>query len=219
MTLEEALEIFHIKPPTTTNALRTKYRALAKLEHPDTSKHPDKTKRFQNVNEAYKVLSADKSIIENWGEVTTTVTGQKLADLGKGLGPTTNGATCEECSGFGYRAAHGFDPCPDCREFGFGDYRFRCKKCRGSGKFTRNGVVVGKCFPCNGAGWIRPSGFGLALGLAVCQTCNGRGAVERKTKSYYFCTKCEGKGELPMWNPVLPRGLLNLVAPSAGGNK
>lgn len=212
MTLEEALAIFHIKPPTTTNVLKTKYRALARLEHPDISKHPDKTKRFQDVNKAYEVLSADKSIIENWGEVTTTTTGQKLADLGKGLGPTTNGATCEECSGFGYRSAHGLDPCPDCRAFGFGDYRFRCKKCKGSGKFTRNGAVVGKCFSCNGTGWVRQFGFGF------CQTCDGKGMVERKTKSYYFCTKCEGKGELPMWNPVLPKGLLNLFAPSPSTN-
>ena len=38
----------------------------------------------------------------------------------------------------------------------------------------------------------------------------GSGLVEGKnSKTYNTCSKCKGAGEIPMWNPVLPKGFLS----------
>ena len=216
MNTAEALKLLQLTTPTTTNALKTAYRRFSKLEHPDLSKHPQAKERFARVNEAYLLLKDDTTIIEQEiVTVTHTEEGDELAKLGRGLGPTTNGVACSECHGVGYRTVHQLDKaCPDCRtNFSFGPlfhhsriggrYEYKCQKCNGTGEFSKNGRKVGVCYPCNGTGWHVEKSW-----TNRCQTCHGLMLVMSKHIECYTCTKCEGVGELPMWNPVLPRGLL-----------
>jgi DnaJ-class molecular chaperone len=77
------------------------------------------------------------------------------------------------------------------------------RKCSGTGEFSKNGKKIGVCYPCKGTGWHVERGF-----VNRCQTCHGLMLVKGKYIDCYTCTKCKGVGELPMWNPVLPRGLL-----------
>ncbi len=208
MTTDEALAILKLKAPTTWNAVKTRYRQLSMIEHPDVSKHPDAVARFARLANAMEHLRHDPAAFEDYGGVVETETGEKLADLGRGLGPTTNGSTCGECDGKGYRAVliDSFEDCMDCRRDIFGAViAVKCWKCAGTGIFMRNGRAVGKCFACEGSGWRRQDGYGR-----WCRTCGTMGVKRVPVrKRYYTCLKCKGAGELPMWNPVLAKGLLS----------
>lgn len=213
MTTVEALGILKLKAPTTWNVVKVRYRQLSKVEHPDVSKHPDAVARFARLAQAMELLRNDPTVFEDYGGVVKTEDGTLLANLGKGLGPTTNGATCGECDGKGYRAVEGggFEDCSDCRRGIFGDVKeLKCWKCEGTGVFMRGGKVVGKCFPCGGSGWRAPRDYTM-----WCRKCGTRGQVQVPARKLFFtCGKCKGTGELPMWNPVLAKGLLS----SLGGS-
>lgn len=217
MDCNTALKILGLTAPTTVNAVKTAYRRRSKMEHPDISKHPDAALRFHQVNEAYIALKNDISILDNAiPREARTEEGDEVAELGKGLGPTVNGSCCDECKGEGYKAVfQSENPCPDCRATddgmisSFFSHRislreYRCWKCTGTGFFSKNGKRIGVCFACQGKGWYRQKSFRSA----PCRTCHGLQWVPSGSKVYYTCRRCEGKGELPMWNPVLPRGLL-----------
>jgi|WetSurSiteA1Bulk_404760.scaffolds.fasta_scaffold24201_2 DnaJ-class molecular chaperone len=209
MTTDEALAILRLKAPTTWNVVKTRYRQLSKIEHPDVSKHPEAIARFARLSVAMEFLRKDPAVFEDYGGVVETETGDKLADLGKGLGPTTNGSTCGDCDGKGYRAVAGdsFQDCTECRRGIFGDIKeLRCGKCSGTGVFMRGGRQVGKCFACDGSGWRPVRNY-----LMWCKVCGTRGVMSVPArKRYYTCEKCKGSGELPMWNPVLAKGLLSI---------
>ena len=80
---------------------------------------------------------------------------------------------------------------------------------------TTNGVA---CSECHGVGYRTVHQLAVISGESGwhverswtnrSQTCHGIMVVMGKNIECYTCTKCGGKGELPMWNPVLPRGLL-----------
>lgn len=217
MIVAEALKLLQLTTPTTANALKTSYRRFSMLEHPDHSKHPQAKERFARVYEAYALLKDDTSILEQEiVTVTHTEEGDELAKLGKGLEPTTNGIACGECHGVGYWTIHQLDkPCPNCRTnfdtYGRrfspmsigGRYEYKCRKCGGTGEFSKNGKKIGVCYPCRSTGWHVEKGW-----VNRCQTCRGLMVVAGGCIECHTCTKCEGTGELPMWNPVLPRGLL-----------
>jgi DnaJ-class molecular chaperone len=210
----QALQIFGLTPPTTPNVIKTTFRRLSKLEHPDTSRHPQAAERFRRIVEAHEILKDNTEILD--GDLctatkanasATTVTGEVLIELGKGLGPTINGAPCAVCAGKGYAAFRGesVQDCPKCRGDIFNrSTHFQCERCEGSGQFKRNGNIVGKCFQCKGFGWIHarsPS--------TVCRFCrNTRRQFIPARMYFHLCTKCKGAGEIAMWNPVLPKGLL-----------
>ena len=217
MDCDTALKILGLAAPTTVNAIKTAYRRRSRMEHPDTSKHPDAALRFGQTNEAYITLKDDASILD--GAIphgARTQEGDEITALGKGLGSTINGICCDECKGDGYKAVfRSENPCPDCRPVDTGTIssyfviqvslrEYRCWKCAGTGFFSKNGKRVGVCFACQGKGWHKQKSFRSA----PCRTCHGLQWVKASDKTFYTCQRCEGKGELPMWNPVLPKGLL-----------
>ena len=203
-----ALHLLGLVVPTTRNAIKVAYRRAANLEHPDRSRHPQAKERFHAVQAAYELLQKDTSVLDVVESlVTLTEEGDELAKLGKGLGPTTNGLSCEDCKGMGYVGyASQRTSCPNCRNAGFRT-EYRCMKCSGTGSFRMRSGNVGQCFACKGSGWyIRRFERTFANS---CPSCLGIGTVASKqVKSYHTCYKCKGKGELPMWNPVLPKGFL-----------
>lgn len=217
MDCDTALKILGLEVPTTVNAVKTAYRRQSKLEHPDASKHPEASFRFRQVNEAYITLKDDASILDGAIPLgTRTQEGDEITALGKGLGLTVNGICCDECKGDGYKAVFQSEkPCPDCRPVDTGTIfsffifqvsprEYRCWKCAGTGFFSKNGKRIGVCFACQGKGWYRRK----RSKHDPCKTCRDLGRVKTSDKTFYTCQRCEGKGELPMWNPVLPRGLL-----------
>jgi DnaJ-class molecular chaperone len=216
METQTAATLLGVKLPVTKNRLQTAFRQRSLVEHPDHSKHPEANSRFIRLKEAYDLLKDSTS-----GEVVTEVkdltteTGEKLSDLGKGLGPTTNGTPCPECSGSGYKELGRFVACPDCRsEWTLGwtlgwplykVYEYRCVRCGGDGVFKVNGVIKGGCYACKATGWYKPK---VQSRHNQCRTCNGTEGIYRKNQAYCVCGECKGTGEIPMFNPCLAKGLL-----------
>lgn len=205
MTISEAVKILGLVLPTTPNACKTTFRRLSRLEHPDLSKHPDAAARFGRIKEAYDLLLPTlESANVDVGRLVTDG-GVPLSELGQGLGPTVNGVGCGECKGLGFRTFEdrGRRYCPDCIDVLatlFGRRHDRCRKCHGSGRFVKNGRDQGICFSCSGRGRYE----------RICPTCKGTrivGSAEPKFR-YVRCEACEGCGEIRIFNPVLPKGLL-----------
>ena len=168
----------------------------------------------------------DGSIIEG----DKTIEGRKLVDLGKGYPIAENAKTCEACKGKGYTSFRKecdkkYQTCDDCN--GIGLFSYPCKKCNGSGKYSRHGKVIGECNLCEGSGrfypenkrpwWLRgPYSANkyipgtMKFGIP-CKKCGGSGQVWVPVMSdklfHSVCYMCDGIGEIRIFNPVLPRGL------------
>ncbi len=202
MTREDAIEVLRLDVPTTPNALKSAYRRRAFEEHPDRSRHPHAADRFMDVQKAFALLDGDAEVVVGLPAEARLDDGTLLSELGLGLGPTINGKPCPSCRGKGYRAVNKRVPCPDCRAIGFFVQAFRCRRCNGTGRFTRNNRDVGECFACSGLGWKTAPRF------AECSTCHGTHLATSTTiAAYYRCDGCSGTGEIVVLNPVLPKGL------------
>jgi DnaJ-class molecular chaperone len=209
MTIQEAAAVLKVQLPVSLNSLKTAFRRLSREEHPDISKHPKAAERFQAVKTSYEFLKTSKDALEYSAEdakVLRCEDGTHLSELGQGLGPLTNGRPCDECSGKGYLSYRTSKVlCSDCRDaFSFdpsAPFEYRCRKCKGSGKFQDKG----QCFACRGSGWHRPKGR-----RNICTSCRGTSFVDNPhgAVSYEKCLTCKGCGELMVFNPVLPKGLL-----------
>ena len=209
-----ALKVLGLEPPITANALKTAFRRCSKLEHPDRSKHPQAKERFDSVAKANALLLDHTELLDSVDlSVAETNEGDELSGLGKGLGATINGTTCEECKGLGYRTFTSLtNLCQNCRPrrpgFFSSLYEYRCRKCLGSGLFKMKFGKSGTCYPCQGTGWVRLDRERPFHNS--CTTCKGLGLVEgNNSKTYNTCSECKGAGEIPMWNPVLPKGFLS----------
>ncbi len=213
MDSTEAAALLGIVPPVPLNTLKTTFRRLSREEHPDVSKHPQATRRFAQINEAYNLLIKDPNVLEFTEEDAKkleTVEGIPLAKLGKGLGPNTNGRPCTLCDARGYRGYKADRiPCEDCKRVFLNIFTeawaYRCRKCKGTGRFLRNGKDVGECFACKGNCWHVSRSRSND-----CKSCRGRRSIEDpKGRMFYTsCEHCKGTGEIMVFNPVLPKGLL-----------
>lgn len=229
-TLERCLGI---ALPSTKNAIKRAFHRMAELEHPDKSKHPEAKERFQKLNDAYQ-QSLDTQLLEGDAETgiheaeDITTCGVKISSLGQGLGPTKNGLACKSCSGKGfnsYSLGRGI-PCPACKKVrvpgkkragegrgyagvfssffdGVESWAYRCGWCKGTGGNTPKG-----CAACNGKGWVI-SDYRIKHNNS-CGHCGGtaKDPAQKQHLSHELCTECKGAGEIEMFNPVLPRGLL-----------
>lgn len=212
MDARYASKILGITLPTSLNALKTQFHRRCLEEHPDVSKHPEAGKRFQDLRTAYEFLRAHPSSIELVEEdlqKLSTVCGVLLSNLGKGLDQKTNSKTCNDCSGKGYATYYEKTAdCPDCRLYSRGvicwGVEYRCGACKGSG-LSRRSRKGKDCAACQGTGWRR-----TRHRSSTCRTCKGALYVENvKTRQFVKCAQCNGSGELAIFNPVLPKGLLS----------
>jgi len=194
------------------------YRRLAFEKHPDTGGSEDEFDELQKrYEEAMNFANVGNVDIDR-----TTSDGTKLSTLGKGLPLTISAKTCDVCGGNGYveyrdirktRSEH----CKPCD--GSGLLFYPCKKCDGSGKYG-----YGECFLCGGSGRFYPKSkrppvifqrLNYIPGTKVlginCRVCGGYGThdvASEYTYTYGVCKNCEGKGEVRIYNPVIPRGFL-----------
>jgi len=229
-TLAEASKILRIELPTTANALKSAFRRRSREVHPDHSVAVDAKEQFQILSAAYEfaqtrpdwLLAVDGATP---GEALACDDGTPLSECGNGLGPTTNGRPCTDCGGKGFTSYTAETiPCPDCRRGGvLGVFiEYRCRRCGGDGTFKKNGRAAGKCFGCQGSGWIQEKRrnsapdyfrFGFFGGSRIvnhCTTCKGRFEIKnpRGWLVYVKCHHCKGMGEILIFNPVIPKGLL-----------
>lgn len=196
--------------PVSSRTYKQAYRSACKKFHPDLGGNEED---FKYMQESYMLLNNSAHLfkifldVEHTADVTTT-DGTPLRTLGLGLGPTKNGMPCSHCNGDGYTSTKGLSwkVCPHCDEFGLMPKIFMCKSCKGTGKFTQKRGTVVACRTCNGTGKFKHPRIKV-----VCLHCRGTKTIYGTNENevfYHKCVSCNGTGEIEMWNPVLPKGLL-----------
>lgn len=198
--------VLGISMPCTIEAVKGAYRAHARKHHPDVGGDAVK---FREGTDAYEFLCS----LEEFGffvkqdgaspRPMMTVEGHALHELGKGLGPTKNGGTCEGCKGRGYNTdtVTGAELC---------NCAVPCDRCQGTGTYR---AARGSDSPLVFGGYrktfIRSCKFCLGSGLGTLRNhkrCGGTGRVTTiLSEVHHWCYKCKGTGEIELWNPVLPK--------------
>jgi DnaJ-class molecular chaperone len=180
--------ILGIDYPFTKQELTKVYREKAFETHPDKGGDANK---FIAIHDAYENL-LEFCFEDDTGQYKQlrTSEGIPIEELGKGLGPTTNGVQCSKCKGKGYiEVTH-----------------------------TKYFNVGNICPVCDGSGVIRTiHRFGLFSGWRTCKRCQGMGYTKLdpvEFKSYHICDDCSGKGEKEIFNPVLQKGAVKYSAPN-----
>ena len=182
--VESRASILNLQIPFTEEDLKQSFRLKAKETHPDRGGDAE---TFKSVFDAYEFLQGFISIKSSgYVKGVRTFEGQIMSDLGQGLGPTTNGKTCDKCDGRGYTMT-----------------------------INRILVSGEECAACGGSGLFYKSKSHMYYGWPVrCGRCQGRGnfnAVYEERNIYHTCTHCSGTGEVEIHNPVLQKGGMQIL--------
>lgn len=124
-------KVLDVPLPTTTSALKTAYRELARIHHPDKG---GDAATFRRIKDAYDYLAANgvdvgvMATADHKLQAERTVQGDFISDLGKGLGHRVNAKPCETCDGRGYSSS------PNPYSGGSLLIRHTCYKCGGAGE-------------------------------------------------------------------------------------
>lgn len=206
---------FELTPPVMETDLKSAFRKKCKELHPDIRGDPEDFKRMKEAYDVIISFSDNPTLFHKNGDSgknyrdMRTVDGVSIDKLGLGLGPLKNGYPCPECHGKGWykNSFRSYEraECPKCYgERVVSSQEVTCNRCNGSGKFFKDGKEVSFCYRCNGTGKVT-----LKFRPRACDLCFGRGWVhsssETESAFYYRCLKCEGTGELEVFNPVLPK--------------
>lgn len=219
VSLEEARKkaekYFGLELPVSMETLKKAFRAKAFALHQDKVGDDSKNGEFVEMKEAYDYLNDVGRILDGIftdcqdESPATTVEGIPLSELGLGLGPTTNGALCQDCQGEGYKTNYGTKEilCTECDSWGQVPKTYPCRPCQGTGRFTqrRSGREV-DCRKCHGTGL-----FTHPYHTKLCPECHGSKVkyVDDNRPFYNQCWACNGTGEIEILNPVLQKGALN----------
>ena len=196
-------DVLGVERTAGPDEIRKAYRDLARRHHPDVSREPDATARFQQINEAYEVLrdAEKRANYDRFGhDGPASPFGAGFDDFG-GIGEVF-----DAFFGGGRRARPGaVQPGTDTRvrltldflDSVFGveaEVAYRrlepCGTCAGNG--AAPGTRPSQCTACRGTGQVQRaqrSIFGQFVNVTTCDTCGGAGqVVENK------CPSCTGVG-------------------------
>jgi DnaJ family protein A protein 2 len=195
--------------PVCLEDLKKAFRKKCLKVHPDQG---GSSKEFIELENAYKTVTffgevnGGVFICDDVGDShknSRTAEGTLLSELGLGLGPTTNGIECDNCSGNGYKEKthHIYKRCTSC-DGGTFVRVYKCNSCSGTGRFTQlKSRRIVDCLKCGGSGKYVHKG--------TCKICHGDGRLRRNDGcSIYLCNECKGTGEIRIFNPVLQKGAL-----------
>ena len=210
-------EVLGVNKSASKDEIKSAYRKLAKQYHPDVNKDPDAPKKFEEVTEAYEILSDDtkRAQYDQFGHAAF----DPNSGFGGGAGGNPFGGEnpfggfsdifSSFFGGGGFRSQGGADAGPSKGEdtlmrirIGFMDavngkkvkipvtYDEPCEHCHGSGAQSPNDIE--RCPQCGGSGRVvtrRQSLFGTIEQEAACPHCGGSGKRIRNK-----CTSCGGEG-------------------------
>jgi len=175
--IESQLKTLRLTYPFTKQELTRSYRTRAFVCHPDKG---GESKEFIKVQDAYDLLLPMCVLVNEKDVIThTTVEGDLIYNLGKGLEGLINSKDCSECQGNGwFKSIHTTY-----------SSEIICPVCGGTGQIitTRNSILF----------W---------LNWRPCRRCKGSGYLgftEIKHETLHTCIRCEGNGQTPIHNPVL----------------
>jgi hypothetical protein len=196
-----------VQLPVTHQELKSQFRAACKRLHTDIS-GADTAQSFDDMKKFYDKLVEQNPVwafSDGGRKVLTTICGTPLDELGLGVSFPKNGTDCPECFHKGYKEVQisGRQSCHYCL-CGYAMHE-DCNRCGGTGRFkTKGGIDKGKCFACNG------SGMHHLRFPKLCSKCHGRGFIDSGADhvEYHVCVTCLGCGEIEIFNPVIPKGIL-----------
>ncbi len=205
-----AFKHFGLTFPISDSGLKKAYRRESLKLHPDQGGDAEE---FKKMSMAYGLLSEAIGRVPGVSksdvvlDITKTVEGFSLSELGLGLGPTVNGKDCTSCDHKGYQArwGGGYSVCINCGHDGCVYADTVCRDCKGSGKFQqRKSLRIVTCLRCKGLGVFK------SLDRRLCPICFGTKTIWNKSekKHYVKCSICNGTGELKVFNPVIIKGAL-----------
>lgn len=206
---QHALDFFGLIFPVTKDEFKKAFRRVAKHLHPDTSDGGAfAAEQFIKMKSFYDALIEQNPAwaFTDGATELKTVSGDLLSELGLGLGPTVNGTDCKECDHKGYREERlsGWQRCSCCGGIGVTNLR-PCTRCKGSGKYTNKaGDATFDCYLCKGEGFQRHFRMDICI---VCAGTGGKSVAVGKVV-YHICAPCKGSGEIQIYNPVIPKGIL-----------
>ena len=204
-------EVLGLSKNATKDEIRSAYRKLAKQYHPDINKSPDAPKKFEEVQEAYDVLSDDNKRAQ-YDRFGMAAFSQGSSTGGAG-NPFQNG-------GFGGFSSEGFGGM-DFGDifssfFGGGNTRSRSRSSgprKGNDRLLRVQIsfmdaILGRkidlnvdvdrtCSHCHGTGAESPNAY------QTCPDCGGSGRVIRRQQTLFgtfqsesVCPRCQGLGKI-----------------------
>lgn len=210
-------EVLGVNKTASKDEIRSAYRKLAKQYHPDINHDPDAPKKFEEVQEAYDVLSDDnkKAAYDQYGFAAF---GQGASTGGSG-NPFENGGFTSQ--GFGsfddlfdtilnggrrsQRRSGGPQKGNDTLyrvKISFMDaingthitvpvtYDEPCENCHGTGAQSESDMST--CPYCGGSGYVtqrQQTIFGVMESQSTCPHCHGSGKTIK-----IKCSKCGGNG-------------------------
>ncbi|MCK4526509.1 DnaJ domain-containing protein [candidate division WOR-3 bacterium] len=204
---KKAMKVLGIESfPFTESELKSKFRKLANIHHPDKSNGDDSL--MKKINAAYSHIKylaiGDTEIREKGKDILKAE--QENEDMFEFF------ESCKRCDGNGeithYYEAY-TDLCDRCMErssslfsfksFPIGKIKVKCRDCRGTGKFKQRSGRTVTCRQCKGLGWLS----------IKCPKCKGTGRILIKARTTRrMCWYCGGSGKIKLnpFNPVIPKG-------------
>ncbi|MDO8624576.1 MAG: DnaJ domain-containing protein, partial [Candidatus Diapherotrites archaeon] len=217
-TKRDYYEVLGVAKNATSDEVKAAYKRLAKQYHPDVSTEQKAKEKFQEVLEAYTILS-DAQKRQNYDQFGHAAQGFQGYSGGQGFeGFGTSGIDFDFADLFENLSGFGFE------DFGFGGPRKAtrrqngqnlrvdvtlsfedavfgatqkinlehiadCGSCNGTG--AKNGEVQ-TCSTCKGSGVVmqmRRMPFGVFQSQSTCGKCGGNGRVAKES-----CLMCKGTG-------------------------
>ena len=192
--MSDCYNILEVERTATPQQIKQAYRKMAMKWHPDRNRSSEATKKFQDINKAYAILSDpvkkrnhDLGMNNQWSEINAFdifnqfFTGRnafhrsKKGDIEFTISPTLE----QICAGKKLRIKY--------------VKNVACKSC--NGKRTRSGKTQQFCKFCDGRGTKQEN---LSLGglinlpkLVRCSQCKGEGKIIDKEDC---CPECRGSG-------------------------
>lgn len=209
-------EVLGVSRSASESELKKAFRDLARKYHPDVSKEPDAKTRFQEIANAYEVLSNSemRQRYDQFGEAGVkgaAAGGGGFSDFATDFGSFSDifdtffGGQQGGAGTGRSRKRSGPQPGDDLRldvdiefekaVFG-GEEKIRfshlenCNTCSGSG--VKPGTSPRTCSACNGQGTVvqvARTPLGMFQQTSTCSTCRGTGEVVEK-----YCGTCGGRG-------------------------
>ncbi|MBQ4255551.1 MAG: molecular chaperone DnaJ [Bacilli bacterium] len=209
-------EVLGVSKTASKDEIKSAYRKLAKQYHPDVNKSADAPKKFEEITEAYEILSDDskRAQYDQFGHAAFDPNNGMGGGAGGnpfqgGFGDINDIFSSFFGGGFGGGARAGASRGPQKGEdtlmrvkIGFMDavngkkvtlnitYDEPCSHCHGTGAESPSDIE--NCPQCGGRGVVlqrRQSLFGMIESEAPCPHCGGSGKRIRKV-----CHECNGEG-------------------------
>ncbi|MDD3420413.1 MAG: molecular chaperone DnaJ [Candidatus Gastranaerophilales bacterium] len=227
---QDYYEILGVEKTASKDEIKRAFRQLARKYHPDVNDAPDAEEKFKQLGKAYEVLSDDekRAVYDRYGEqgINQQGFGQSQFDFGFGGLDEIFSSLFGDFDFGGFGGGRQSDPNAPSRgsdlrldlEIDFEeaftgtekdieiDHLEECKRCSGSG--AEPGSKKTTCQTCGGRGQVQRTTrtmMGHFTQVTPCPNCQGSGTVIESP-----CRECKGEGRLNTKKKIslkIPKGV------------